>query len=343
MKSRKKVLVALLACAVGSVSFGFSTSAGAEELRWLTWKAKDAGDVMASNIQWFADQVAARTDGKVTIKVMWGGSAAAQREIPDALSSGVGQIGDVVMPYYMDKFVLNNAFGFFIPQPLNTKQLGDMMAKWHSEYPQFDQEMAKYNLKVVGYRPLESYGLLCTKPVHKLSDLTGKRIRSYGTAYPPLIEALKATPVTVSTTEAYQALQRGIIDCTPTGITYTDSFKYDEVAKYYMNLPFGSNFGQFIVMNLTAYNKLSEEARSVIDSLGRQNVDDFVKRMVPLQEAVRKHWKELGVQYIDFPADTFKDVIKAPKVQAIRQTWIDAASKAGLPSEKLAQEMLSAK
>ena len=73
-----------------------------------------------------------------------------------------------------------------------------MMEYWYRTYPQFEQELAKYNLKTIGFRPLEDYGIICTKPIHSIEDFKGKRIRTYGFAYPAFVQALGATPVSMS-------------------------------------------------------------------------------------------------------------------------------------------------
>lgn len=316
------------------------TTAHAQTLRWLTWKTQNAGDSMAANIQWFADEFASRTGGKHKINVMWGGTGASIRENPDAISSGIGHIGDIVLPYYMDKFLLNNAASYFLPQPMSTIELADAMERWSAKYPQFSEEMARYNLRVIGYRPLEDYGLLCTKPVRTLEDMRGKRIRSYGSAYPALFKALGATPISTTTTEAYEALERGILDCTPTGLTYADSFKYDEVAKYYTTIPFGSSYGQFIVMNLKKYNALDEETRNILDSIGEENAQNFVDSLNILADKVRSGWKDKGVEYIPFPADGLKDVLQDEGIQKLRQAWIKRATKAGIPGNEIAKEFM---
>mgnify|MGYP003650191255 CR=1 FL=1 len=110
------------------------------------------------------------------------GAVAAVGETPEALASGVGDMGDIVTPYFPDRFPLNNAIGFFIPQPLDSDGVAKAMVDWHAAYPQFGEELANDNLHAFSFRALESYGLLCKEPVSSLADLKGKRIRSYGFA-----------------------------------------------------------------------------------------------------------------------------------------------------------------
>ena len=339
-KSFAKKLLVASAVAVGLSSIASVSSA--ETLRWLTWKTESAGDAQTANINWFVDQIKERTKGKMDVQVMWGGSAAAQKEIPDAISAGVGQIGEIVLPYYMNKFVLNNGVGFYTPQPLGPAELGDLMANWHEKYPQFDAEMAKYNLKALGYRPLEKYGLLCKKPLRTMDDFKGRKIRTYGSAYPALVKALGGIPTATSTTEAREALERGILDCTPTSLTYIRGFKFDEVAKYFTDVPFGANYGHFIVMNRKYYDSLDPETRKILDQIGRENAANFVSQIEPIVAKLKKEWasQKDGVEIIEFPQDAFVEVIKDPAIPKLRQKWITQAEKAGLPAQELVEPLV---
>ena len=84
------------------------------------------------------------------------------------------------------------------------------MEEMHATYPQLEEELASQNLHAFGFRPLEDYGQLCAKPVMSVADMKGLRIRSHGFAYPKLIEALGASPVSIAPTEA--ALKRLLVD-----------------------------------------------------------------------------------------------------------------------------------
>ncbi len=303
-----------------------ASAACADTFKWITYKPQGAGDAQAITTQWFADQFAERTGGKHDIEIFWGGSVAKAREIPEALAAGVGDFGDVITPYFPDLLPLNNAVGFYIPQPMDTQGVGEAMESWHKDYPQFSQELAGQNLHAVGFRPLESYGLLCSKPVRSVGDMAGLRIRSYGFAYPALIEAMGATPVSISTSDAYEALQRSVIDCTPIGPALARGWKYDEVAKYYMEVPFGASFGHIIAMNLDSYNAMDEETRAVVDQLGHDYLLEYSRVLAEDDARVRELWKgDLGVEVIDFPDGELEALVAADGVQAVRNEWIDKA------------------
>ena len=316
---------------------GAAAPAQAKTLKWITFKPEASGDAQTLSTKWFVSEFNKRTGGKDTIQMFWGGSVAKAKEVPDALSGGAGDIGDIITPYFPDKFPLNNAVGYFIPQPHSTIEIAELMQLWHRQYPQFDQELAKYNLKVIGFRPLEKYGLICNKPIKSIADLKGKRIRTYGFAYPALVHALGATPVSMTSSDGYEALQRGILDCSPIGPSLAHGWKYDEVAKYYIDLPIGASFGHMITMNLKSYNALDPQTKSIIDGLGREYAMRYTVTLDVLTQKILDGWKKKGVTVTHLPADSLRAAAKDPGVQAVRQKWIAKAKAAGLTDAQTQQ------
>ncbi len=314
--------------------------AAAESYKWITFKPEGAGDAQALSTEWLVEEFAKRTGGKDKIEVYWGGSVAKTGEIPEALAAGVGDFGDIVTPYFPDQMPLNNVVGFFIPQPKNSLQVGEFMEHLYATYPAFQQELESQNLHAIGFRPLEDYGLLCVKPVHTLADMKGLRIRSYGFAYPALTEAMGATPVSISTAETYEALQRSVVDCTPIGPALARGWKYDEVAKYYIEVPFGASFGHLLAMNLDSYQAMDAETRAVVDKLGHDYLVKYSEMLAADAARVRKLWNgDLAVQVIPFPRAELAKVMSDPGIAAVRKEWIDKANAADLPGDEISDEL----
>jgi len=333
--SHRTVIAGIFALALGALSL----DASAATLKWITFKPQNANDAQSISTQWMVDEFKKRTGGKYEFQVFWGGSVAKAKEIPDALSGGAGDIGDIITPYFPDKFPLNNAVGFFIPQPRSTIEIGLLMELWHTQYPQFDEELKKYNLKVIGFRPLGNYGIICTKPIKSLADFKGKRIRTYGFAYPALVQALGGTPVSMSSSDGYEALQRGILDCSPIDPVLAHGWKYDEVAKYFVNVPIGASFGHLIAMNLKSYEKLDPQTRAILDGLGREYTVRYAVEMKIITDKVIEGWKKKGVTVINLPKEEFAKLVNFPAVQAVRKKWIDRAKSLGVRAEKIVEEL----
>lgn len=313
-----------------------NSPAQATTLKWITFKPQNAGDAQAISTQWFVDEFKKRTAGKHEIKMFWGGSVAKDREIPDFLSGGAADMGDIITPYFPDKFPLNNTVGYFIPQPNSTIEIGELMEYWHRAFPQYDEEMKKYNLKTIGFRPLEPYGMTCTKPIKSIEDFKGKRIRTYGFAYPAFVQALGGTPVSMSSSDGYEALQRGILDCSPIGPSLAHGWKYDEVAKYYIDIPIGASFGHMITMNRKSYDSLDEATRSILDGLGREYAMRYTTDLDILTKKIYAGWKTKGVSIIRLPKEQFANIKDFPAVKAVREKWLAKAKAAGVPAEEIA-------
>ncbi len=314
--------------------------ASAETFTWITFKPQGAGDAQARTTQWLVDEFEKRTDGEHQIEVFWGGSVASTGEIPEALANGVGDFGDIITPYFPDAMPVNNAVGFFIPQPMGTLEVGEAMERWHADYPQFDQELADQNLHAFGFRPLEDYGMLCRDPVEGIEDLAGKRIRSYGFAYPALIEAMDATPVSIPTADTYEALERSIVDCTPIGPALARGWKYDEIAKYYIDMPLGASFGHLLAMNLDTYEGMDPDLQAIVDRLGKDYLQEYVRVLEEDRQRVLELWDtEMGVEVVDFPDEDLTALVEDPGVQAVRQEWIDKAEAAGLQVDEIVSEL----
>lgn len=329
--------LSVLAGLTAAALVGFAADTEAKTLRYITFKPQAANDAHSISLQWFVDEFKKRTGGEHEMEVFWGGSVAGQREIPDALETGVGDIGDIVGPYFQDQMPLNNVVTFFQPQPNSEVELGQKLVQWYDKYPQFDEEMKRYNMKIVGWRPLEDYGLICRQPVRSPEDLKGLRIRSYGHALPRVFEAFGATPVSMATAEAYEALERGILDCSPTGVTLARGWRYEEVAKYYVRFPLGANWGHFIAMNRESYDSLDEQTRAILDGLGREYVIQYVNTLYDLTDQILEEWKDTGVEVIAFPEQAMAEAVESEGVQQARQEWIQRAGEMGLPSAEMAE------
>ncbi|MDY6960350.1 MAG: hypothetical protein SV862_00420, partial [Pseudomonadota bacterium] len=162
----------------------------------------------------------------------------------------------------------------------------------------------------------------------------------YIPAYPALIEAMGATPVSITTSDTYEALERSIVDCAPIGPALARGFKYDEVAKHYIEIPFGASFGHLLAINIDTYNAMDEETRGVLDQLGKDYIVEYGRMLSKDEGRVRELWNgELGVTVTPFPAEELSAIVADPKVQAVRAEWREKAEAANLPVEEIIDDL----
>ncbi len=109
------------------------------------------------------------------------------------------------------------------------------------------------------------------KPIRKIEDVKGLRLRAPSAAQSAQIEHLGGIPVSMPVTQIYNGVERGTIDGTQVPLSAMLDFKLIEVVKYFtINVPLGRS--PFLVaMNRKRYESLPDELRKIIDdTTGRE-------------------------------------------------------------------------
>ncbi|MCG6903262.1 MAG: hypothetical protein LJE68_11330, partial [Rhodobacter sp.] len=105
-------------------------------------------------------------------------------------------------------------------------------------------------------------------------------------------------------------------------------------------VPFGASFGHIIAMNLDSYNAMDDETRAVVDQLGHDYLIEYSKMLEEDAARVRELWKgDLGVEVIDFPAGELEALVNDPKVQAVREEWVEKAKALDVPVDDVVAKL----
>jgi TRAP-type C4-dicarboxylate transport system substrate-binding protein len=108
------------------------------------------------------------------------------------------------------------------------------------------------------------------KPVYKLEDLKGMKIRSTGLAS-KIVLALGAAPVGTTMPETYDALRTGVAEGAMAPIQALKGFRWGEVISYTV-LNYGSSYstGFFIAMNKGKWNALPADIKKIFDKVSEE-------------------------------------------------------------------------
>ncbi|MEM7041830.1 MAG: TRAP transporter substrate-binding protein [Pseudomonadota bacterium] len=128
--------------------------------------------------------------------------------------------------------------------------------------PELEKRLAeKFNAKAMTLWPYGPQVFYCNAEIGGVADLSGLKVRSYTATMSSLLEAVGATPVTLSFKEVYPALQRGVVDCAITSPTSGNTGNWPEVTTHF--LPLGISWsvnGHF--MNLDTWNGFSADEQA---------------------------------------------------------------------------------
>jgi TRAP-type C4-dicarboxylate transport system substrate-binding protein len=268
-------------------------------------------DAATTTDKYFAEEVNKRTNGRVTVEIYFGGALGAPPELLNLAKDGAVDISFFPAGNFASAFPLwaepNSA-----PFSFNT-----IDQAWHASFmipeqiPAVQEEIQKQNVKLLYSHTLDTYHLFAKKPLLKVEDLKGLKIRAWGADLPKAFEAVGAVGVQVGIGEVYESLQKGVLDATPFHLEGGYAFKVHEVAPdvCLWNILTGVGFGAF--MNMDAWNGLPADVQQVILDTAKDTLDFEHNRALNSEPNAVVNLEAAGATIYEVP-------------DAERQKWIDA-------------------
>ena len=141
--------------------------------------------------------------------------------------------------------------------------------------PVLEERVAeKFNAKPLAVWPYGPQVFYCNAEIAGLDDFEGLKVRSYTSSMSTLLEALGATPVTMSFKEVYPALQRGVVDCAITSPTSGNTGNWPEVTTHFLPLGISWSVNAHFI-NLDTWNGFSDEERAALEAEFAEFEDAF--------------------------------------------------------------------
>jgi TRAP-type C4-dicarboxylate transport system substrate-binding protein len=169
-----------------------------------------------------------------------------------------------------------------------------------------DKMYQRLGLKVIAVPVSQKsgYTFQLKAPVGADGDLKGRKIRGTAT-YHPLIRMLGGAPVVMPIGETYTSLEKGVVDGAASPVVGLLGVKWYEVAKYVAQPAFG-NTHQLFLMNLAAWNRLSETDQKILLEEGRKTEVLWFNEYVRLAEEETKELVARGSTLTQLGSDPAK-------------------------------------
>lgn len=299
-----------------TVGLVFAATVPATAMTLIYGEAGPNRGVRAEATQWFVDQVAAQTDGELTIDVNWGGALFSEKVAVQSIRDGVADMGSVIGVYFPQDMIAYGLADLPIPNPdpwVGMKATDKLMR----ENEQIRENLAAQNLVYIGTYTTSAVQVGCKgKTIENLDDVQGLKIRGVG-AYGKVFNDLGATPVDMSVYEAYQGLETGLIDCTQTYPYLVEALKFNEVFDSYTEIDFGQIGALGIMMNKDSFDMLPPEHQQALLTAGEGLADEFGRiltdanqrsiqiledKRIPvlkISDEDRARLGEMGTKYVD--------------------------------------------
>jgi TRAP-type transport system periplasmic protein len=119
----------------------------------------------------------------------------------------------------------------------------------------------QFGVKLLGVWPFGPQILFCKKPIAKLADIKGMKVRVYDQNLAKFIEMVGGTPVPVSFADTHQSLSLGVVDCAITGPSSANSAGWPEVTTHQLPLGFQMALNGYAI-SLKAWNQLKPDQQA---------------------------------------------------------------------------------
>lgn len=312
-----------------AVAVSFVAEASATEWNVSVWGKRRA---FTEHIEKIAELVSEKTGGEFTMNVSYGGLSK-NRENLDGISIGAFEMAQFCAGYHPDK----NRLITVLELPfLGVENLDQEVAVSHAIYghPAVQEEMAQWNAKLLMTSPMPQYNIVGTgEPRDELAEFEGMRVRATG-GLGEAFTAVGAVPTSVTATEAYQAMESGVVDTVAFAQHAHLSFGTINQADWWTaNLNPGT-VNCPVVVNIDAYESLSDEERAALDG----SVDEAIAHYLANYGELLKKWDaildEKGVTKVVI-SDEELAAFRTQAADPIRDAWIAEIEAQGLPGQEL--------
>lgn len=246
-------------------------------------------------VQGWAAAVEEATDGQVKITSYPQGTLLAAEAIYDGVVSEIADIGVSCFSYTRGRFPLLEAFELPVIVYNNSRVASKVAWEGIQELNPDEVQDTKL-MMVLATGP----GDLFTKtPVRTLEDLQGMEIRATGLSAKTL-EVLGATPVAMSQAEAYESLQRGVVQGNLSPLEVLQGWKHAEVTDYLTLTPFLYNTLFFMTMNQDTWNSIPPHLQEAIEEVNEKFFEEVAMGLWDVQNesALKYAVEEEGLEVI---------------------------------------------
>lgn len=294
--------------------------AAAETLRIQTHYAPET--TSGKLAQEFVEQVAADSNGDLTIEMFYSSSVVKTVETFDAAANGILDCDMTGGAYQTGK---NPAFQF-VGDIMGGYEVPQQQYDWLKQPGNIDLVQSLYNqygMQFIGWWMYGQEALASSKPLNGLADLKDWKFRSPPGMETEIFAKLGSKPVVMDFTEVFTALETGIIDgADASAISNNVGLGLYDVVKNATYPGFHSMPADHLACNKTKWDSLTDEQRAVVqkamDDLSVRSAETFAAA----NEEAAKKLAEDGIN-----VSAWGDEDPAGFRAAAQETWQEWAAK----------------
>ncbi len=337
----KSITHVFKAFAAATLVFAATTAVHAAE-QWRHYGTVAASHTFSKLLIATFARIDQRTKGELKIQFMhYNETPHKATEALQVMRDGLVQMTEWLPAYTTGTYPVLGAPGlpFLLPE---FRSVGETAAAadraWASPLikSQLENLIGKHGGRAIGSYYYEPMNFYFNKPVAKIEDMAGKRLRVFSPEQATLAKELGATPVSLTSAEVYGALQRGLLDGVITSSGGVTDLKWGEQ----LNTAVMTHLMMVrtdILVSDAALKRLSPQVRNVFEE-EIANASKELRRIIT--ETDPRHHETMRKQNFTFAkaGDMYQRLRKISQ-EKVWPAWVQAAGPQG---EKALKEVLSA-
>jgi TRAP-type C4-dicarboxylate transport system substrate-binding protein len=296
---------------VASCSLGEGSGATGESLAdmepvVLTFSVPDSPtSQLGVGTKSFIEFATEKSGGKIKFEPYYSGSLLTWKEGLNGAKTGVADIAFMSTSHFPQELPVSNWLTGVgqLQDPnvaLGTIQGALAADETFRDTPELVGEFKAHDIHILNAFNSPPYGMLCTKPVDSLESAAGKRVRAGGDLWVKELTSLGMEPSFVDGSEQYEALQRGVLDCTVNTAGLLADQSMWEIAKEYTPISLSPFLGGINGINLDTWNSLPDQAKRILEEASIEYLIAWARQGMTLEakwgnEGAGKH----GVSFND--------------------------------------------
>jgi TRAP-type transport system periplasmic protein len=270
----KSLMRAIVFSMVIALCWSPSPSAAAEQTYALrVTNPLQAESLVSKALENWGKELEKRTNGRIRVKYYPNATLASMPQQYDAVVKGLAEVGMHILGNTMGRFPMTEVLDLPLGWPSPS-----IAARIANDYYDKFRPKELDGVKVLWLHEMgEAWICTIKKPVNKLEDLKGMKLRTAGnnTTY---MKALGGTPVAMPMTEVYDALSRGMVDGLTSSYEALETWRTGEFTKYITENKDSTFSATFLVaMNKKFWDSLPKDIQAIIDQLSKEQSDKFGK------------------------------------------------------------------
>jgi len=287
----------------------------------------------------FAQVMAAETGGNFTIKVVYGGVLANEKEIIDGLKIGAYEAGWVVPAFSPGKQPTQQLLAMPF-MPLGDLATATRIAHRYQQHPAVKRDFDSWSIRYVLTTPIPGYEFIGRgEAPETLADWKAKRVRAIG-GFGAAMSKIGAVPTSVVPTELYGSMERGLVDAAALPYYAFESYKLCDISQWYTKgMALGSVMSN-LSANRDAFDGLPPQYRALAAASALEAMDDQVAGLQEGEDKAEAACKARGVRTVAIPAAMREDLARIGG-RPVWEEWVRDVTAKGYPGEELLNFILA--